>query len=499
MIYNKDIHKENNLFTLVVIFILLFTYICSITFSFFGFFDFVSFNNFGKLTIPSVLFFVVICIFAFSRKNFFFLFLIPVLLAFPSPIDDIFPSVIISNPDDRYRVVFPIITRIDIYLVFGIILRLFDLKFKIRAFKFTLLIKLFLFLFLSVFVVNIFKSNDFKDFYLLMVGSFHIRYFVLIFFLINIYNIRLYEKEIIMGFVISLIFLLIEALVNTEINNIDRLTSGSLALNVFANIAVAILVFIIYLTKYNRINNITAFISSFTVLIIIIGSGTRGAMLSFFFSIILLNILETPKKAVKKIILTGSVIILLFTFYLKALEMKLIPDRYSYSYISNRVNINFNKNKLTEIVKIKPSYETNSIIARLNLFESSINMISINPLTGIGVGRWNRYKNTYSDGNKVHKVLIDSHNDYFSLLSQYGIPLGLIISYLVFLYPFKVFRQQKKDSITAFHLLFVINFTMGVAALSNSGFFKHQIAAILLFCVCVSDQIIYENRMSNDF
>jgi O-antigen ligase len=301
-----------------------------------------------------------------------------------------------------------------------------------------------------------------------------------------------------MGFVISVLFLLLEAFINTKINDIDRLTSGSLALNVFANIAVAILAFIIYLVKYKRINKITALISSITILIIVLGSGTRGAMLSLLLSLVLLYILEKPKKAIKKILVMGVFSVLLFSVYLKALEIKLIPHRYSYSYITDRVKINFKKNRLTEIVEIKKSYETNSIIARITLFESSLNMILFNPLTGIGAGRWNRYKNTYSDGNKVYKVLLDSHNDYLSIVSQYGIPLGLLMSYLVFLYPFKSFREQKKDSITAFHLLFVISFTMGIAALSNSGFFKHQIAAILFFCLCVSDQIIYENRMSND-
>jgi hypothetical protein len=35
---------------------------------------------------------------------------------------------------------------------------------------------------------------------------------------------------------------------------------------------------------------------------------------------------------------------------------------------------------------------------------------------------------------------------------------------------------------------------MGIAAISNAGFFKHQIAGLLLFCLCVSNKMYFENE-----
>jgi O-antigen ligase len=88
-------------------------------------------------------------------------------------------------------------------------------------------------------------------------------------------------------------------------------------------------------------------------------------------------------------------------------------------------------------------------------------------------------------------VLLDPHNDYLALLSQYGIPLGVFWIYLVFLYPY--LNRIRAESINhPYYHLYVINFAMAIAAFSNAGFFKHQVAATLIFCFCITHKLNHE-------
>ena len=250
-------------------------------------------------------------------------------------------------------------------------------------------------------------------------------------------------------------------------------------------------------SKKNKIiSKFLGFLSIVVVLVILLGSATRGAFLSAFLSLFILNLIENPKKAGTKLLKISALVILVVAVYLKASSDRIIPDRYSYQKISEKISFDLSGDKLVNIIKIKRSWETNSIIARLNLFDSSINMIKENPLAGIGAGRWNKYKNTYSENKAIDKVLIDSHNDYLAMLSQYGIPLGLLFSYLMFFYPIKGYYKTKLYTENGLQYLFVISFTMGIAAMSNSGFFKHQISAVLMLIFCVTNNILnksYEN------
>jgi len=485
---------ENKVFTIGVFVFLLFIYICFGLSSLFGVFGELSYNNFGNLTIPSLFIFLATCTLAILNEKYYFSLLIFVVVAFPSPIDDIFPSVLITNPSDKGTAAFPLITRIDIYLLLGIILKLFKLKFKTPAFKLTIPIKLFILLFIIVFITNIFKSQDVLDFNLLLPYSYHIRYFILFLFLVQLFDIKKYKNQIVISFVLCLIFLLIEAYINTKLNGLDRLSSGSLALNTFANITSAIAVYIIYLLKNKSINKILGVFGLIIAVIIMIGSGTRGAFVSLFLSLLFLNITENPKKLFSKLLKLGIIGVLLILTYLHFYNKEMIPDRYSHSYLMEKIDIDFSKNTAQKIFDIERSWETNSLVTRLSLFDSSIKMIKENPLTGIGAGRWNRYKNKYSYNYSIDKVLLDPHNDYFALLSQYGIILGLLFGYVVFFYPYRLIKKINIKKPTPLTLLYVISVTMGIAAISNAGFFKHQIAGLLLFCLCVSNKMYFENE-----
>ena len=54
-----------------------------------------------------------------------------------------------------------------------------------------------------------------------------------------------------------------------------------------------------------------------------------------------------------------------------------------------------------------------------------------------------------------------------------------LLIWLVFFYPLRKSLRTPPDK-RPLHYLYTVNFAMAIAAISNSGFFKHQVAAVLL-------------------
>lgn len=484
---------ENKLFTIGSIFFLAAIYCSSLVSLFFGNSGGLVFFKIGPLALPALAMFLVICFLGIWKRRYFFIFLVFVLLAFPAPIDDLFPSVLLTNPDDRVPVVFPLITRIDLYLLLGILLKVLQKPHRLNSIKAPLVLKIFLLLFILVFLANAFKSRDLWDYNLLLAYSFHIRYFILSLLLIQLYDIKQYYKELLLGFVLSILFLFAEAYINTSIRGSGRLLSGSLSLNTFANISAAIGLYMLFLLKHRLIGRWLGIITLVVAVAIMFGSGTRAAFLTLVLAYFLIYLLENHKKVVVNSIKVLGGIFLLGAGYILASNNALIPERYSYQEITDKIEIDLSKGRLSKIIEVKGSEETTSIRSRIDLFESSLNMIKKNPLTGIGSGRWNRYKNQYHETKSISKVLLDTHNDYLALMSQYGIILGLLFAGLVFIYPFYLYRRIQFKAGNPLVHLYVLNFAMGIAALSNAGFFKHQVAALLILVICITIKLRTED------
>ncbi|MGB5820708.1 MAG: O-antigen ligase family protein [Saonia sp.] len=484
--------SENKIFTIYIVTFLLVIYggmLITLPFAHLGN---IIFFNLGVLTLPSLVLFLGICVLAVWKRNFYFLFLIFVILAFPAPIDDLFPSVRVTNIDDQDQVFFPLITRIDLYLILGILLKLTGSSSRLRVVKFTLPLKILLIFLLFTFVAHIFNALDLWDVNILLAYTFHVRYLILFLILVQQYNLKKYQKQIVFSFVISLLFLLIEAYINSSMRGASRLISGSLSLNTFANIAAAIALYMIVLMRYHKVPRMTGLFAIGVALVIIIASETRGAILTLILAYFSVYLLSNHKKIVVNSLKVVSGVFLLGIVYIIASNNNYIPERYSYREISDKIEINFSENSLNKIIKVKWTEQTSSIRSRIDFFDASLNMIVENPSVGIGAGRWNRHKNLYSEDNKIPKVLLDTHNDYLALMSQYGIVLGLLFAWTVFFYPFQPFAKIKKKTDSPLSHLYVINFAMSIAALSNAGFFKHQVSALLLFCLCITIKLRYE-------
>ena len=488
----RTVEVENRLFTFITVLFLSGLYMLQLGTLFLGSSGKVSFFHLGGLTLPSAGLFITVCILASWRRRLYFLFLVFVMLAFPAPVDDLFPSIPLTSMQDKTQVLFPLFTRIDIYLLLGIFLRLVQKDFQFPVLQLSLWIKLIVLVYLLVFLINALSAADMWDFNLLLAYSFHIRYLLLVIILLQLYDIRIYQKVVVTGIVLSMIFLLLEAGINTHVKGSDRLLSGSLSLNTFANISAAVALYIIFLLRRQGIGKWTGFLTLLVVGVILIGSQTRGAILTLVISFILLNLIVSYRRMIINFLKVLLGVGFLVFSYILASKYNYIPERYSYEKLYQRIEIDLGESSLGEIFNIKKSPETNSIKSRLDLFDSSINMIQEYPLTGIGAGRWNRYKNVYSQKQNIPNVLLDSHNDYLALWSQYGIILGSLLAWWVFFQPFRQVKKGISTMNSAQHpllFLYVVNFAMGIAALSNSGFFKHQIAAFLIFGACVVSKI----------
>ena len=222
----------------------------------------------------------------------------------------------------------------------------------------------------------------------------------------------------------------------------------------------------------------------FLSLFIVFKTGTRSALLLYFISYFLIYIFSNKKKLVFNSIKIAFAVGAVLCFYVLASNKNYIPERYAYSTLVDRIKFNSKGSLLSEKIQIAISRETNSLRTRLDLFDTSIQMVSANPFSGVGPGLWNVQKNEYKPKGEFPNVLLDSHNDYLALVAQYGFILGLLLALFVFYTPFKNFHKIRKFNQPIYYL-FVVNFAMGLAAWSNAGFFKHQVAAILLFSACV--------------
>lgn len=125
---------------------------------------------------------------------------------------------------------------------------------------------------------------------------------------------------------------------------------------------------------------------------------------------------------------------------------------------------------------IKLNKSTSSLFTRYYLGEVSINMFLKHPFLGIGPGMFNFEKSNF---DFPYEVLIDSHNDYLSYLSSYGV-FGILFIFIILLVPSIYFILHFNKN--PYVILGLFNGVLFFAAFSNSNTFKAPVFAFALFC-----------------
>lgn len=422
----------------------------------------------GLISTASLILFVILCVLALTNDKIYFLILPFILLAFPAAVNDFFPSIYLGSEYEYGAAAFPFFTHIDIFLFLGLLRKFSEIRIS-RLHVPTIVIVVVCLFFLSS-LVNLIMSDDAHRTGLLIHGLYPLRYFILLLIIISSTDIERFEKQIIYSLIFSILFLIVEASINSKINHTEVMASGSLGSNTFANIVSGILVFFIYLKRngYKKFNFFFIPVLVSCVLIILL-TETRIAIVAGVASYLLIQVYHYK--------FYRSLIVIVATFLLAIIVYSNIevPDRYSIAKLSSKIKFNQLSWNPSEMFEVERSHETSSIYSRLKLYDAAFKMIEENPFLGTGYGTFNYVKHEYGFDEQI---LIDAHNGYLNTLAQLGLS-GFFFIYFFYFKPFFSLKRIKTQSFLRF--LFIINITMAIADLTNAGIYKHSVFAILAF------------------
>ena len=444
----------------------------------------------GWIELVSGLFFIASIIYAFKNFNNYIVALIFNFLALPSSVDNLIPSVLITAPSDIVEVYYPIISHIDIFLIFGL-LRFADFRNKSVGLKNKFYFVLLLVLFLISIIYNTLRLFDLYDTTLILANSYHLRYLLLLILLVTFKKENIKHKYIFIGIILSVIFLLVESTIFTHfVVHKERLISGTLRNNTFANFLTSIMAYLLMLI-FNKHINKTYLLAIPILFIFIILTQCRSALFLAVMTLIVyvyfvLRRLKKKgelKKGLIFLFLLLSILTVYFNYASKTERLKITNFKIE--------KIDLSKDKLNEMIVFEDNDFTNSLSLRLGHFQTSINMIKSEPIFGIGAGRWNIHKRNF--GSKDNN-LMDAHNDFLAVASQYGIPIGIILIFCIFIIPFSVLFRIEHTNWEPINLLISISFIMLIAGLTNAALFKHQILSFLLFIALVNIDVLNQTK-----
>lgn len=448
------------------------------------------FDNVGLMTYGSLAAYLLTCAIGLMSTKWYFLLLPFQILAFPSLVDNIIPGVYLGSVDELDASISPLFTHIDLFLILGILKGVLASN-RTRVVGNTYLMLSVGILMLSS-IVNLFYSKDVQDFYLIVVGLMHVRYLVEAYILFSLFDPQSFFKQIVQGLVLSVFFLFVEALVFTRVFSLDRLTSGTLGNNSFANVLSCLTVFFIFIRKSFApgLNRLMIGVAIGIGLVTVVLTQTRMAVLAGII-LFFLGVYFFSRKSFRALFFSTLALGLFATvFVLSGLFKESAGTRFDLSALASNVEFNAPWSG-RDIVEMDLSIETHSLLTRLNLFKASMEMIAENPVFGIGSNRWNLYKGEYGFNEDI---LLDAHNGYLAIVSQFGLP-ALLFVYFVYFWPLRIVREGATSDNAAFKLA-LIPVGMAICDLSNAGIYKHQIFALLGLVLAV---LVYltKNNISN--
>lgn len=452
--------------------------------------------GFSIIGLLSILIYLFILLIVVIRPTLYFLLLPFVILAFPSVINNFFPSYYLGPIDERGASAFSFITHIDIYLMYGLIVFKQDKTNKLKLYstshKYNILGVLIISILFIYTIITTLGSKTGDALALFAIGNYQIRYILYLTLFYYKFNIDLKRLNyIIYGFCLAVIFLFIESIIFSFVNGHPRLSSGSLGNNVFANIIAAIgflfLPMLIYYKKIfslMKVNKKILFVSFTICMIIVFLTGTRISLVSLLIGSLLLfiiSMLKDGKINYKYILGLCSMLSIIIVFILYSERYRSIIDIVAAGNITE------------QIISANPEEQydkfTSSLYSRYIMAIVSLDMFSENMIFGIGIGRWNKMKYDYGWETKS---LLDPHNDFLSYISQYGV-LGLLLLFIVYIFPIVKFIKIRYNPYCIFG---AIPFILFISSFTNSNTLKHQIFAITVLCaviVCNYTNYIEEN------
>jgi len=373
-------------------------------------------------------------------------FVFPILLMnVPGAIDNFFPS---FNADiyDSVNLPISVISYLDLFIISFFVIRLFIYKEKIEIkfdyFKviFILITIIYSLIFIFIHINSEYNVNSYAGILLFF------RIFFLLIIIDNIYiNHSINLKYFYLGFISSFILLIVDAFIYTYLfTHAQHLNHSTFANNVFSNIIV--FYYAIYLVYFKK-NSLIMFS---LVAVMLIMTGGKAATISFLLLFILLYY-------VKKVTKYKQILKYLFIVFTISITYSLLNYINSHDYIN-----------------VFSSLYTRGILWGISL-EMSFDHI----FEGVGYWSWNNYKYEYDFldlgvfGSYTlwnTPVLLDAHNGYLHILSEFGIIIWILL-YSIFYYTYKRINFY----------YFIPFFIWLITEITNAGINKHQILVFIIF------------------
>ncbi len=254
-----------------------------------------------------------------------------------------------------------------------------------------------------------------------------------------------------------------------------------------AEFLLAALPFILILKNYvQKKNQFILLIISFIQISFLFFTRNRSSMIILSVVVLiyfLFILLKKPKGEKLKFILpVVSIIILSFLFALQDVEGTQRPEMES--TVQTLFDTNYKSNKL-----------------RLEYWDASLQMISSNPLTGIGLMKWSGYFPMYSgdyfnDDNIFYVQSIHSHNDFLELASENGIASSIIFLLIVLFVCYSLLKKVRlNENYLLLLLSFLITLAFSIVAFPLQKFSSYFLASIAVGVAMVNDKGILKNSV----
>lgn len=137
-----------------------------------------------------------------------------------------------------------------------------------------------------------------------------------------------------------------------------------------------------------------------------------------------------------------------------------------------------------------PEFKSN--VFRIKFWETSLQMIEENPLTGVGVLKWSGYYPKYfgeyfNDDNLTYIHNVHAHNDFLEVFAESGVAACLVFLFIYFIVAYVLFRKIKANSNYFYFLLvFLITAAFSLISFPNHKFSSYFLASVVIGAALIS-------------
>lgn len=390
-----------------------------------------------------------------SERNFWIL--APVVIIFvPNAVNHMFPSALMGKGAEAPP--FSFFTHIDIYLFAGVLAHC-DFRRPQPAARI-----FFGFIILSALTWVLTIAFAEGRGWVALFGSYQLRYAFLLFLLFCYANPIRYQNYFAYSLIVSLLLTCAEASAFTYVNGLDRFTSGNYGVNTFGALLAAGVAFLLYkrlpgLAKHVRYPLLILFLAA------CVATRTRFSLVALVVALAVGIALRRRKFSA--LILGAALFAVLLSAYLFY-----VPEG-----ISMREGLVEVFGNLSDPQAIEITRQSSSMVTRLILWWATIHMILDHLWLGVGPGNWSYLKYNYG---VYFDDILDMHQDLLNYLVSYGLVLGAVFYYTVFVYPLTILLRRKIFS-RQYWGWYALILVFAVSGLTNAVTWKHEVAA-LVYC-----------------